>query len=119
SADLERVAFQAHTRPERRQDLRHEFDVAEIRDAVDDAWLGGEQRGRHDGKHGVFGAANLHIPAQWNAAANQQTVHDNLKFFLIIRALLIRTTRDQDSHAVSVVSSHGFDNPLLLFKKFL
>ena len=58
---LERAVLEAGTRAKRRQDFAHEFHVAQVRDAMDDARLGREQRRGHDGQHGVFRTADGHF----------------------------------------------------------
>ena len=68
--DLDRVGVHLDLRSQRAENLGHEFDIAQIRHAPDNAWLGSEQRRGHNWKHGILRAADRHIAAQRHTAAD-------------------------------------------------
>ncbi len=72
---LDGAAIDADLRAERGKNLAHEFDVAEVGRAADDAGFGGQEGGGHDGEHGIFRPADGDFTVQGHAAFDQETVH--------------------------------------------
>ena len=74
-ADLDDAAGPLHLGAELAEDGEHVMDVAQVGDAVDDAFLLGEEGGREDREGGVLGTSDADIAFEAAASVNEYLIH--------------------------------------------
>ena len=85
---------------------------SEVWNPANDAGLVGQERGRHDGKNGIFCAADFDVAVERYSTFDQQAIHANLFSPKTGKTISIkRSTRNNDPQVSCQILRQLFNRP--------